>query len=68
MAASMTAILNIFKPPELPYFWADFEKSWIKINGLLSTLLQDILTTYIAFPFKVAFQSRAEQKLNYYQR
>ena len=28
MATSMTAILNIFKPPKLPYFWADFEKSY----------------------------------------
>ena len=52
MAASMTAILNIFKTPELPYFKADFENSCIKINGLLSTLLQDILTAYIAIPFK----------------
>ena len=33
----------------ISYFWTDFEKSYIKINGLLSTLLQD--TTYIAFPF-----------------
>ena len=34
-------------------FWADFEKSCIKVNGLLSPLLQHILTAYIAFPFKI---------------
>ena len=53
MAASiMTTILNIFKPPYLPYFWANFEKPCIKINDLPSTLLQSIFTAYIAFPFK----------------
>ena len=41
----MTAILNNLK--------TEFENSCIKINVVLSTLLQDILTTYIAFPFKV---------------
>ena len=60
MAASMTAILNIFKPPKLSYFWADFEKSCIKINGLLSILLQDILTAYIAFPFYVLCSAAAD--------
>ena len=50
MAASMAAILNIIKPLQLPYFWANFEKTCIKINGLLSTLLQNILTAYIVFP------------------
>ena len=34
------------------YFSVDFDKTCIKINGLLSTLLQDTLTTYVAFPFK----------------
>ena len=53
MAASMTAILNIFKPLQLPYFSSDFDKTCIKINGLLSTLLQNTYTTYIAFPYKL---------------
>ena len=35
-----------------PYFRVDFEKkTCMKINGLQSTLLQDILIAYITFPF-----------------
>ena len=49
----MTAILNIFKPLQLPYFWADFENTCNKINDLLSTLHQNIHTAYIVFPFNL---------------
>ena len=67
MAASMKVILNIFKPPQLPDFLADFEQSCIKVKGLLSTLLQDILTAYItayiAFPFILVSERYLNEKI-----
>ena len=47
------AILIIFKPP---YFLTDFDKTCINVNGLLSTLLQETLTTYVAFSFNYFFR------------
>ena len=55
MAASTTAILNTFQPLYLPYFPAEFDKTCIKINGLLSTLLQDTLTAFAAFHFNTKY-------------
>ena len=40
--------------PVTSLFMADFVNNYIKINDILSTLLQDILTAYIAFPFKLS--------------
>ena len=56
----MTAILNIFRPAYHAYFWADFGKPCIKINGLLSTLLQDILTAYIAFLLRNRYKTKID--------
>ena len=52
MAASMTAILTYSNNHNF-LISRPILNSCIKINGLLSTLLQDLLTTYIAFPFKL---------------
>ena len=38
-------------------FLGQLRKNLIKINGLLSTLLQDTLTAYIAFPFNLSLFS-----------
>ena len=58
----MTAILNLYKPPKLPYFYADFEKTCIEINGLFSTLLQIYLQLILRSPLNTVHCMQKKKK------
>ena len=47
----MTALLNTSNLLQLPYFSTYFDKTGIKVNGLLNTLHQETLTRYVALSF-----------------
>ena len=55
MAASITAHLQIFKRTQLPHFSTDFIEIGIKIHGLQSSFLLNILIIRVAVPFNFPF-------------
>ena len=50
MAASITVHLQIFKRPELPHFPTDLDETGIKIHGLLSSFILNIVIIRVGLP------------------
>ena len=55
MASSITVHLQIFKRPQLLRFSTHLDETGIKNHGLLRSIVENIVATRVAVPFKLVF-------------